>query len=89
MSRDAVAEWRPARRTSKIITRLSFDADAMRYGLCGAQVTESTAAVCPGKAWVASPDRRSSSRTALSDVPTPIRRSDDGCDDKECEYGVE
>lgn len=89
MSSDAMAALRPPRRTSKMSARLSFDAEAIRCGLCGAQETERTALLWPGRAWVDSPERRSSKRTVFSDVPTPISRCDEGWDDREWEYGVE
>ena len=48
MSRVAIAEFRPPRRISNIMTRLSAEAEAKMCSLCGAQATEGMAASCPG-----------------------------------------
>lgn len=45
--------------------------------------------LCPGRAWVERPLRRSKSRTDFSDVPTATSSVEEGCDENECVYGVE
>lgn len=85
MSRVAIAELRPPRRISNIMTRLSAEAEARMCSLCGAQTTEGMAASCPGSEWVESPDRRSKSLTDRADVPTAINRVDAGCEENEWE----
>jgi hypothetical protein len=74
---------------SKIITRLSVEADASICGWCGAQDTERTAELWPGRPWVDKPERRSSNRTAFSDVPTATSNGELVCEDRECVYGVQ
>lgn len=72
-----------------MITRLSTEPDASRYGRWGAQATERTAALCPGKLCVDNPDRRSTSRTGFSDVATATSSVDPGWEENECAYGVQ
>lgn len=89
MSRVAIAEFRPPRRISNIMTRLSAEAEARMCSLCGAQATEGMAASCPGSECVESPDLRSKSLTDRADVPTAINSVDAGCAENEWEYGVD
>ena len=88
MSSVAMAELCPALRMSKIITRLSADAEARICGWCGAHETDSTEPVCPGNPCVDRPVRRSNNRTDFSLVPTAMSNDEPECDDRECEYGV-
>lgn len=84
-----MAELCPPRRTSKIITLLSTEPDAKICGRCGAHATDKTGPLCPGSPCVDSPDRKSTSRTERSDVPTATSSVDPGCEENECEYGVQ
>lgn len=59
------------------------------WGRWGAQETDRTDEEWPGRPWVDSPERRSSSRTGFSVVPTAMRSGDAGWGDKEWEYGVQ
>lgn len=89
MSKVAMAELCPPRRMSKMITRLSADAEARICGWWGAHETESIDEVCPGSPCVDKPVRRSKSRTDFSEVPTAMRSVDPGWDEREWEYGVQ